>query len=230
MSDGLTFSRWLRWRFLRCSGGSGDVLFGIKIYGNRYFDKAWFKNTVYQAYRVARRIHEARYWVLYRTTKRDLWTVRTGLHQGYYDCDTLMLHACMSLLCRYVEDECGGDKKLEKWTADLLVPGSEGHGPREYVDAQAENQGGAVAIYRWWKVLRPVDEARRDFLTHELYGKRRISFKKTDNQQLSESVFDEMQGNESAMRDELWALEDKISKDEQTMLHRLIDIRQGLWT
>ena len=32
------------------------------------------------------------------------------------------------------------------------------------------------------------------------------------------------------MRTELHALEEKIESDEQTMLHRLIDIRQSLWS
>lgn len=224
--------RWWRWNFLSVGGGSSDVLFGIKIFGNRYYRKPWFQHTVYRAYRIARRIHDAKMWVKYRTTRRDCWDVPTPeLKPGYYDCDTLMLHGCMGLLCRYVEDECGGDKGLEKFTQDLMKPGSEGYGPRELVDAQAEHQSEAIKIYRWWKVERPRDRARYDELLHELYGKRRrMKTKPVMDGKLHEITFDPFKGEEVAMHEEFEALKEKIDDDEQKMLHHLIDIRGSLWT
>ena len=230
-----TWGQWWRRDFLRCSGSSSDALFGVKIFGSGHFDKRWFKMTVWPAYRMARRIHDAKLWVLYRTTRRDCWTVPTGLRPGYYDVDTLTLRGCMGLLCRYVEDECGGDKELERWTSELQQPGSEGHGPREAVDRQANTQSEAIAIYRWWKVLRPADKKRKNFLMHKLYSNKPLKTKAPDDPKMAaagyrEIVSDELDVDRLAMREEMWALEDKIHKDEQAMLHRLIDIRPGLWT
>jgi hypothetical protein len=203
MSDTMTFRQWFRWNFLSVGGGSGDVLFGIKIYGNRHYDRPWFQSTVMRAYRVAMRVHQAKMWALYRTTRRDCWTINTGLEPGYYDCDSLMLHGCMGLLCRYVEIESGGDEGLERFTNELRQPGSEGHGPRECVDAQAKSQDEAITIYRWWKVQKPADEKRRDELMMALYGGRnRISSKPTEHPQLSEIVFEPFEGNEVALDDE----------------------------
>lgn len=230
MGDGMTFGRWWRWHFLCCSGGSSDVLFGVKIFGNKHFDAPWFRNTVYPAYRIARRVHDAKLWVLYRTTRRDCWTVPTNLSPGYYDCDTLMLHGCMGLLCRYVEIESGGDTGLEKFTNELLEPGSEGHGPRELVESQAERQSEAIQIYRWWKVQKPKDEGRRESLLMHLYGNRPLVTKPVMDGKLHEIVPPERDESDEVLHVEFRALEDKIDNDEQEMLRRLITIRRSLWT
>ena len=219
--------------FLRCGGGSHDVLFGIPIFGNKHFDKPWFKHTVYLVYRVARKIHNIRLWFRYRfiPNYRLRWKVDTGLKPGWHDCDMILLHACMGILCHYIEWEQDGADSLDKWTAELREPGSEGHGPREVVDRQADNQSEATTIYRWWKVERPADKKRCKELMNKLYGHRRISFKPTaENSQLSEMVFEKFKGDEVGLNKELRALEDKIEEDEQKMLHRLIDIRRTLWT
>lgn len=221
--------------FLSCGGGSSDVLFGIPIFGNKHFRSPWFQRTVWPAYRLARKLSDARYWVLYRTTRRDLWTIKTGLVPNYYDVDTLMLHGCMQLLCRYVEDEMGGAEQIEKFSAELRQPGSEGHGPREAVEGQASTQESALSIYKWWKIERRADEARHDELLHILYGNERMSWKPVtdptlDGKDFVEAVFKEFEGDEIAMNEEFRRIEKKIADDEQRMLHALIDIRRSLWT
>lgn len=232
MSRELSFRKWWRWHFLSVGGGSDDVLFGIKIYGNKHFYEPWFQYTVMKVYRVAAAIHRAKMWLFYRTTRRDCWTINTGLQPGYYDCDTLMLHGCMGLLCRYVEDECGGDAGLDEFTNSLRQPGSEGHGPREVVDAQADRQEEAITIYRWWKVQKAADEKRRKELLLKLYGngRSRMKSKPVMDGKLHEITFDPFEGDEISLHKEFRALEAKIDEDEQAMLHRLIDIRQSLWT
>lgn len=233
MKNRRTIARWWRQHFLRASGGSSDVLFGIKIYGNRFYREPWFQATVVRAYRMARRIHAAKMWFYYRLAKdgRKCWEVQTGLEPGYYDCDTLMLNGCMGLLCRYVEDECGGDQGLEKFTQELQEPGSEGHGPRECVEAQAKSQSEAITIYRWWKVQRPADQKRRDYLLTELYGKEnRMKTIPVMGGNLHQVIFDPFKGDEVSMHDEFRALENKIDRDEEEMLLRLIQIRTSLWT
>jgi len=217
----------LPWPFPLARGlysSSSAMVFGYPVFG------ANAPLYVWGAFRVLRRVKDGIYWLRYRFHPRYRFhVVKTGLAPNYYDCDTLMLHACMALLCQHVEDQGGADQ-LEKWTAELREPGSEGHGPREAVESQADRQSEVLTIYRWWKVQKPAEQKRSEELLHELYGKRsRVSWKPTDNPSLSEMVFEEFEGDEIAKEQEYRALEKKIDDDEQMMLHRLIDIRRSLW-
>ena len=183
------------------------VVLGWPVYG------AKAPSYIRYAHNWFTKVYEAKLWVWYRIHPGHRYhVVNTGLEPGYYDVDTIMLHACMTLLCRYIEDECGGAEKLAEWTAELKQPGSEGHGPREVIDNQASKQAEAVAIYYWWKVEKPADEDRRDELMHKLYGGKSCEV------------------SEINMGAEFRRLKKKIDDDEQSYLHRLIEIRQGLWT
>lgn len=133
--------------------------------------------------------------------------VRTGLPAGYYDPDTRMLHACMALLCAYIEEGHGGADKLDAFSADLLA-NPDPHAPGSCA-RQAASQSEATAIYRWWKVDRPANHARLDKWCTLLFGDAR----------------DKSMGTE----EEHWAFEKKLNADDQQMLHRLIDIRPSLW-
>ena len=215
------------WPFPIASGlrGSSATVFGWPVYG------ASAPAYVKKAHRFFYKMNDIRYWLIYRLIKKHQYhIVRTDLKPGYYDVDTVMLHACMKLLCHYIEDECGGSFKLNKFTQELRKPGSEGHGPREVVERQADYQSEAVEIYHWWKFERPSDLKRQDELLTALYGNRHLLTKPTEHPQLHELVFDEFKGHELEMENELRNLERKIDNDEQSMLHRLIDIRKSLWT
>lgn len=156
--------------------------------------------------------------------------VNTGLEPAYYDVDTLMLHACMSLLCRYIEHEMGGESSIEEFNRDLrkIVDPNE---PDGMSSAQADCQEEALTIYRWWRHDRPTEEKRRDELCTRLYGQEsRMSFAPTDDARLNQIKFKPFDGEEIGLNVEFRALEAKIDSDEQAMLHRLIDIRSSLWT
>lgn len=217
----------LPWPFPVASllGSSAAVVLGYPVYGAnapKYISKLF---TLFY------KIDKIKHYLIYRFHPAHQYhIIRTNLEPGYYDVDTIMLEACMKLLCRYVEDECGGIEELKKWTGELLQPGSEGHGPRQVVEHQAAQQSETLAIYHWWKVERPRDKAKYDELLHELYGNKRFSFKEVEGSDLHEMVVEDFKGDEKAMENEFRNLERKMEDDEQTMLHRLIDIRQGLWT
>jgi hypothetical protein len=229
--DKLTFRQWWHWKFLNCGRGSTAVLFGVPIYGNRFYDTLWFRGTVMPIFRLGRSLHDMRAWLRCRTfPKYRHHVVDTGLRPGWHDCDELMLHACMALLCRYVEWECGGEDKLAGFSDELLVPGSEGHGPRNVVEAQANTQNEALTIYRWWKYERPVDRARNEELLLRLYDQRRMKTEPTEDGVLHEIKFEPLVGEDIDHHKEFKKLEQKIDQDERMMLRRLIDIRQSLWT
>jgi hypothetical protein len=74
-------------------------------------------------------------------------------------------------------------------------------------------------IYRWWVIERPLNVATEEMMLEEVYGDR--------------NPFDRSKDDP---RPRMWAhkdysaYEDKMRKDDQDMLHRLIDLRPGLWT
>jgi hypothetical protein len=205
----------VHWPFPIAGGlsGSGARILGYKIYGGAppWLVKRWL-------FPFFRRLKDAKLWVMYRVVPRHQYhLIRTGLPPGYYDADTLMLHGAMAMLCRYVEDECGGVDELGRFTRDLRDPGKQDkNAPDGLEEAQADRQTEAVTIYLWWKRQRPADHERHRTLLHSLYGRREIPA--------------EFNGDGSAARKALRAMEAKMHDDDQSMLHRLIDIRCSLWT
>ena len=157
-------------------------------------------------YRALGRLYRAKWWLLHRLHPRHRYhVIDTGLPPNYYDEDTLILHACMAMLGRYIKWH-GGPDSLEAFSAELRTD--------EYrFVRQADQQDEAVAIWRWWTIEHPADRKRREEMLNELYGARPPR----------DDVW-------HARNDEFRALEAKIDADEQSMLHRLIDIRPGLWT
>lgn len=153
-------------------------------------------------------------WLGYRLLpSRQYHLVNTGLPPGYYDPDTRLLHACFAMLVYHVEQEVGGLAKLEEWTNGLRA-NPDPNAPEGWEDGQATRQSEAALLYRWWTIEKPADEAKCEAMLMHLYGRRpRIPWTEADK----------------AMHEEFRALEAKIASDEQSMLHRLIDIRGSLW-
>ena len=152
------------------------------------------------------------YWFKYRLMPSHQYhLVRTGLPPGYYDEDTRILHACMRALCEHVEIGHDGEEALDKFNAELRDPATHRNDTGEISVAQAERQEEALAIYRWWKHQKPVEERLKDELTTDWHDNRGKP------------------GTDQRWAD-LAAVEKKIADDEQAMLHRLIDIRPSLWT
>jgi hypothetical protein len=203
-----------------CSGGSGDYVFGISVYGNPYYDKPWFQWTIKPLYRIGRKINDAKYWFMWRFIPRHQYNiVRTGLKPGYYDEDTLMLHACFAILGRYIESE-GGIEAIRAEEGTIHV-----------IDGDYRSE--LLALWDWWKIEKPADEKRRDEMVARLYGRRddgtkRITWVK-DGANTSRMV-DMPTAEEEALEPIFRALEKKIDDDEQAMLHRLINIRRSLWS
>lgn len=149
-------------------------------------------------------------WFLYRLhPKRRYHVINTGLRPGWHDEDTMILHGCMAMLRRYIEWH-GGPDELDAFSLELRSSPEKWGGPEGAMDGQAHQQEEATAIWRWWTGTKPTDEKRRDELTNELFGKHGVK--------------------DEAKLKELDALEEKINSEEQTYLHRLIDIRPSLWT
>lgn len=202
---------WLPWPIVSGISSSAAVVLGYPVYGD---SPGWIRWLAHSIFRPA---HTAKWALKHRYQPRHRYNlVRTGLEPGYYDYDTRMLHACFALLCEYVEEEGGIDA--------IRNDGDTRHVFEEPRKSQI------VELYDWWKIGRPSDKKRRDKLLHELYGNRRWKTKPVpENDKLEELVFDEFEGDEKTKDEEFRALEKKIEDDEQAMLHRLINLRPGLW-
>lgn len=209
--------------------GSGSAIFGIPVYGRRSEDW-WFRAFLLPVWKAGYKAHRGAMWLRYRFVKRHKYhLIDTHLSPGYYDVDTLMLNGMFSLLRRYVEEERGGVNALERFGRELVGQG-EDHHMAEACHRQGNKELEAAALYRWWTETLPAMEKRRGELMSALYGKNRVKFEPVADSELSEMIFEPFEGNEVAMHAELRATEDRIDREEQEMLHRLIDIRRSLWT
>lgn len=158
---------------------------------------------------IFKKLTDLKWWLNYRFNPNHKYhLIDTKLSPSYYDIDTIMLHGMFALLDRYVDEEHDGVDSLEEWGKELCLS-SDGMSAH-YSHVQGEKELEAVALYRWWHEIKPCDEAVRDELTSMLYGTERS-------------------GDPSAYK-ELLELEEKIEREENEMLHRLINIRGGLWT
>lgn len=177
---------------------------------------------------VARPFDRAWWALLHRFHPRHRYNIaRTGLPPGYYDPHTVVLHACMEQLCLWIEGR-GGESHVQEWT-DALRNDADPHDSPVRANAQADNQATALEIYRWWKRERPADVKREEELLMKGFSGITWETKPTENPRLVEMVFPEVQPDVQAIRDQYREVEEKIARDDQAMLHRLIDIRQSLW-
>lgn len=165
---------------------------------------------------------QAYWWVAHRCIPRYRYhMINTGLGYGYHDEGESLLYASMVLLCEYIK-ACGGVKDLAEFSEELR--NLEKDEVSQCTLDQIRRQEEAIAIYNWWTEERPRDRKKQDELIDGLYGNRKFSF--TGDSPLMKG-FNE---KEKMWAEELRRVEEKIDTDEQTMLHRLIDIRPGLWT
>lgn len=99
--------------------------------------------------RFVHRLSDAKWWVLHRIHPRHRYhIVKTGLSPGYHDKDTLILHACFSLMKRYVEGERGGIAEVCKYFEWCLDDGKD--------TVSIDHCRELIALYEWWEQRRKV--------------------------------------------------------------------------
>jgi len=157
---------------------------------------------------------DLKYWVRSHITRR--WhVVPTHLKPGYYDKDTLLLHACFALLIDYVELElstCNGVHERSPDTGlkylDWEISETSGH---QQEDAVVQKE-----LYLWWKVQRP-SRPEADVEYSALW----------DRKQNGENI---AQDDFSAAAIKGHELEQQYYDEDSVMLKKLVDIRRSLWT
>ena len=154
-------------------------------------------------------LRKALRWIKYRTVPRHKYhMVNTGLKPGYYDQDRRMLHACFALLLDYVK-EYGGVEVIEPHIKQMKEHPEIWGVKVGDLDSSISTQEEILKLYEYWVFIRHGDLAMEEEFLEKAYGKNSTK--------------------SNPFRQEYRELEEKIYKDEQEMLHRLINIRQNLW-
>lgn len=135
-----------------------------------------------------------------------------SLEKGWCDKDEVMLHAVFQLLVDFVEQE-KPDEVLD-WSSD----------PKHKM-AWKEIR----SLYRWWTQTRP---ARRSPLDQKGLKKPPMRWKKIPDSDLRELVqYDKKKyWAYAAALTKHFRLEKTWNEEDQRNLHRLVEIRQYLWT
>jgi len=138
-------------------------------------------------------------------------TIRS-LRAGWHDKDEVMLHATFQLLADFVEQE-SPDKHID-WSHDAV-----------HRRAWKEIRN----LYQWWTRIRP---SRRTPLDDKKITKPPLRFEKVAGTKLSRLVTPDKKRYAAYHRalSQHTRLEQKWRSEDQRNLHRLINIREFLWT
>lgn len=201
--------------------GSASMVFGRYVYEDEGKPFRPFFNFLGH---IDRRIWKLRYRY---DRKHQYHLVNTGLEPDYYDIDSIMLHANMALLCRYVEDERGGEDELQK-RVDYLHSEEAVKDYGEDMSPWGEPDIEALRIYRWWKTERPANEELYNKMMAARYSGK-LEFKPIEGSEYREVIVPAApEGAPSS--EEIWDFEKKLKQDETDNLISLIKMRGSLWT
>jgi Skp family chaperone for outer membrane proteins len=174
--------------------------------------------------------YDPKWWVINRFFKtRWRVTARTLKKGQYYDIDTTILHINMEMLCDFIENEKNGypweltelNKKLKNEPSALDCDKETG------ISGMPEHQWKSMVvaweIYEWWK-----NYEKRQEEIDSVYDE--IPERKNDSDCVMGMFSKENREIAKPYYAKIHELEDKLDKEEQEMLIKLIEIRKFLWT
>ena len=136
----------------------------------------------------------------------------TTLNKGWHDTDELLLHAAFQLLVDFIEKE--HPDKMTDWSFD-----------------QTHRQAwkDIIKLYKWWKHKRPnrknpIEDKnirRPPFVTRKVLSKQYCEIVPPDRKKYSDYY--------RALKKQI-KLEDNWYREDELMLHKLIEVRKYLWT
>lgn len=143
---------------------------------------------------------------------RNMHLVIRTLKAGWHDKDEVMLHVAFQLLVDFVEQE-QPDKRID-WSHD---------------NAHRQAWKEIRALYRWWTTTRP---DRRSPLDDKKIATPPLKLEKIEGTTHSRLVTPDKKKYAAYYRalKQHARLEQKWCEEDQCNFHRLIDIREFLWT
>jgi len=134
----LTFLRRL---FPPYTGGSGDTVFGISVYGSSHYDDWWFIPKHYHHY-VLSPLTQMYGFVAHRTWDR-YHVVKTDLTPGFHEIEDRMFSACFFLLKEFVERDLGTENYFPD-KPECMYKGYRKH----FAD---DSLNPAIDLYLWYR-------------------------------------------------------------------------------
>lgn len=227
---------------------------GWRLFGEEFKEVApiryWIKHDFVRGivWPIQRTFNNAKFWIRYRTTHR-YHVVETGLKPGYNEVETVMLYTSFNLLKNFVEVE------LASHSPDREVTWCERHMPfyRLFYPFRRPDLGMKVldwkcslddpslpvfqqsvheaadgreirTLYKWWVEDRPARK-RIEIPAYSMQGKGDLGIFDDDfDREAEDYKAYEKARAEAAQQGVDWRAE------EQTMLERLIKVRQSLWS
>jgi hypothetical protein len=141
------------------TGNCSDTVFGVSIYGNKNYNKKWFRYTFKLYHNLLSQIDDLWYFFHYRFINR-IHIVKTNLKPGWHDVDEVMFHACFSLLGRFVEKELGIA------TVDYTL--EYGHYRGYRIHAAGDRDEKAIDLWLWYKFDLPKLEENYNNIYNEI--------------------------------------------------------------
>lgn len=176
------------------------------------------------AWKFVRLIRKPYRAVLYRVhPKFRHHVVATGLKPGPHSGRQLILHANFQILLQSIDFEFGSIHALEQLRAKLMEK-PDPKAPDGLIDHHLERQSALLELSTWWVSTRPTQLERLKALSDKVIEQ---TPSQLDNTTTSDDLFDIGPINEEILK-EYETLRRELTRQEQTMLHRLIDLRLGL--
>jgi len=134
------------------------------------------------------------------------------LEKGWCDKDHVLLHAVFQLLVDFVEQE--KPDQIVDWNSD---------------PAHKQAWKEIRSLYRWWTQSRPTRKSPLDEKSLKKPPMRWKKIDETENRQLVGYDKKKYAAYDAALKKH-WRLEKKWDEEDQRNLHRMIEVRQFLWT
>lgn len=176
--------------------------------------------------------------VWYRVFGHKHHIVRTGLNPSpWYDTDTRMLYAVMSLVENFVEnDMVPWSKKGRKEELERIDKEESEYKEKEKIilNEQWANEDGIKNIYKWWKNYPNRQKEIKVALSkwHDY-----ISGFQKDKDDFAEfftivrnAMNKEQKKEEKKLSKRLHDLEKKLANEEQEMLKKAVELRLAMWS
>jgi hypothetical protein len=168
-------------------------------------------------------------WYRYRFTQsgRECWMPK-GLPIGYRDCDGIMLDSCFGLLRRFVEDEYGADefRAHVEWArgqrAGLAERGFSFTGEERYWESHVADYEALLGLYDWW-MARGLRWEQIHSDTLEMYDANPVKIERDGDAAL-------ISGGDPDAKEELWAREEALLREEDEKIVELVKLRGRMWT
>ncbi|NTF17800.1 hypothetical protein G6L37_05255 [Agrobacterium rubi] len=210
-------------RFPRLHDRVNGRFIGIEIHG-KHEGRLWHHAIVGLPLWIGERLNAVRLWTFYRIHPKHRYNrVNLRLPARYYENDTRLLHAMFAVLCDHVEED--GRKNIEELivTLESEIESGDCGISEEAIIRQVAIMREKLALHDWWTIERPTIETLRRDLCRRCYDVK--PYEAVPDPENAGKVLTKRQLGERLRR-----MDDDLDERDQKMCHRLVDIRQCLWT